>query len=76
MEKKIHSVYIQLIFNILRLKILLLAYFKYVHFHGSKLKFFWVLWQKNLNVSASAQRILTQRPDLQRLLNSTNYGIT
>ncbi len=49
---------------------------EYVHFHGSNFKFFWGLWKKNLNISASARWILTKRPDLERLLNSTNYEIT
>jgi hypothetical protein len=49
---------------------------QYVHFHGSNLNFFGGFWQKILNISASAQRILTQKPDLERLLNSTNYVIT
>jgi hypothetical protein len=54
-------------------------YFKinlYVHFHGSNLNFFGGFFQKILNISASAWRILTLKPDLERLLNSTNYGIT
>jgi hypothetical protein len=45
-------------------------------FSRIKFEFFWGFWQKILNISASAQRILTQKPDLERLLNSTNYVIT
>jgi hypothetical protein len=47
-----------------------------VHFHGSNFKFFSGLCQKNLNISTSARWILTQRPDLEWLLNSINYRIT
>jgi hypothetical protein len=42
----------------------------YVHFHLTDLNFFWEFLQENSYISASDERILDQRPDLDRLLNS------
>jgi hypothetical protein len=50
---------------------ILLMLFKHVHFQFNRFEIFGEFQQENSYISASDERILDQRPNLDRLLNST-----